>query len=63
MIPKIDIIIVNWNSGMQLRDCLASIKDTDNDNYDLNKVVVVDNASSDASAESLEQFGLSIENI
>jgi N-acetylglucosaminyl-diphospho-decaprenol L-rhamnosyltransferase len=58
MIPKIDIIIVNWNSGMQLRDCLASIKDTDNDNYDLNKVVVVDNASSDASAESLEKFGL-----
>lgn len=58
MLPKLGIIIVNWNSGPQLRECLESIENTDIKNYDLNKVVVVDNASSDASAESLDKFCL-----
>lgn len=58
MTPKLDIIIVNWNSGEQLKDCLASITAAKNMNYILNKVVVVDNASNDASAESIDHFSL-----
>jgi len=56
--PKLDIIIVNWNSGRLLQDCLESIsreKDTD---YLLSRVVVVDNASSDGSCDRLQGSGL-----
>jgi hypothetical protein len=53
-----DIIIVNWNSGGQLRDCLESIVSTRRDGFKLNQVVVVDNASSDGSADGLEDLGL-----
>lgn len=50
---QIDIIIVNWNSGNQLKECLISIE-----RYgykELERVVVVDNASSDGSAEGVEK--------
>lgn len=58
MAPSMDIIIVNWNSGGQLRDCLESIVSTRRDGFKLNQVVVVDNASSDGSADGLEDLGL-----
>lgn len=45
---KIDIVIVNWNSGDQLRECLDSIARTAS-RETLGRVVVVDNASSDSS--------------
>jgi N-acetylglucosaminyl-diphospho-decaprenol L-rhamnosyltransferase len=52
-----DIIIVNWNSGGLLRDCLRSITIAANqDNFKLNRVVVVDNASCDGSADELEEL-------
>jgi GT2 family glycosyltransferase len=54
-----DIIIVNWNSGGQLRDCLESINNAANrGSFELSRVVVVDNASSDGSADGLEDLGL-----
>ena len=49
---KIDIIIVNWNSGSQLADCLASIKQH-HDGF-LGRCIVVDNASSDDSLACLQ---------
>lgn len=44
---KIDIIIVNWNSGSQLQDCVSSIFEF-GDNH-VNQVIVVDNGSVDNS--------------
>lgn len=53
----LDIIIVNWNSGTQLRECLASI--VKHGGNQVTRVVVVDNASADASADGIEsQFDL-----
>lgn len=40
----IDVVIVNYNAGHHLKTCLASLR-----NHQLNRVVVVDNASSDTS--------------
>lgn len=61
MIPSMDIIIVNWNSGGLLRDCLESINNAaSQDCFKLNRVVVVDNASCDESADELEDLRLSV---
>lgn len=53
MLPIVDIIIVNWNSGKQLCNCLQSIAATTKVNWRLGKVVVVDNASTDGSAKDI----------
>jgi N-acetylglucosaminyl-diphospho-decaprenol L-rhamnosyltransferase len=47
---SLDIVIVNWNTGNQLQQCLNSIAGTDRDAFELRRVVVVDNASTDGSA-------------
>jgi len=57
-LKKLDIVIVNWNSGEQLKSCLESIVKTDKTGFELNKVVVVDNASSDNSLFGLEEIDL-----
>lgn len=55
----VDIVIVNWNSGNLLRDCLASISAH---SQGLAGVIVVDNGSSDGSADvEDENSGLPIE--
>ncbi len=55
----IDVVIVNWNAGALLRECLRSI-----DRYGsglVSHVIVVDNGSSDGSADGLEaQLGVSV---
>jgi len=51
--PELTIIIVNWNSGGFLEQCLQSIRD--NLPADHAKVVVVDNASSDGSPEMVRR--------
>ena len=56
--PDLDIIIVNWNAGQQLRDCLESIETTTRDGFGLKRVVVVDNGSMDGSAECLDDLDL-----
>ena len=55
----IDIIIVNWNSGEQLHRCLSSIA-TYGANQ-INKVVIVDNNSSDESLKYIKCFSLPLE--
>ena len=49
---KLDIVIVNWNAGKQLFQCLESIASTRSSF--INRVVIVDNASTDSSLEKLE---------
>lgn len=56
--PSVDIIIVNWNSGELLKDCIQSINSAINNSFDLKRVVVVDNKSSDNSIEFLSNSKL-----
>jgi N-acetylglucosaminyl-diphospho-decaprenol L-rhamnosyltransferase len=58
MFISLDIIIVNWNAGEHLRDCLTSVSSAEKPNFSLARVVVVDNASSDGSADGLMDFDL-----
>lgn len=51
---SIDVVIVNWNSNQYLRECLQSFVSVRNDAVRLNAVTVVDNASTDHSADGLE---------
>ena len=52
--PILDIIIVNWNTGALLRDCLASISQARTGAVRLERVVVIDNNSADGSGDGLE---------
>lgn len=56
--PTLAIVIVNWNAGLQLRACLASIAAAARSGFVLGDVVVVDNASADGSAAHLESIDL-----
>lgn len=56
--PTLDIIIVNWNAGPLLRDCVNSIGSASREGFELGRVVVVDNASTDGSAEGLSSTTL-----
>ncbi len=58
MRDMLDIIIVNWNTGHRLRDCLESIAAANRQGFDLRRVVVVDNASTDGSVEGLDDLPL-----
>ncbi len=51
--PSVHVVIVNWNSGAQLRECLASFAAVAADDVALSRVTVVDNASSDGSCDAL----------
>ena len=47
--PRTDIVIVNWNAGVQLRECVDSI--FEHEDGALGAVLVVDNGSRDGSAD------------
>jgi N-acetylglucosaminyl-diphospho-decaprenol L-rhamnosyltransferase len=51
---QVDIVIINWNSGNQLRECLGSIVQTVPREM-LRHAIVVDNASSDNSLVGVEE--------
>lgn len=61
MIATVDIVIVNWNSGSLLRQCLASITSALEDGAIAARVVVVDNASRDGSCDDLSLPGHALE--
>jgi GT2 family glycosyltransferase len=50
----VHVVIVNWNSGAQLRECLASFATVSREDAALAQVTVVDNVSADGSYERLE---------
>ena len=52
---------MNWNASGQLRDCLESIVSADRYDVILERVVVVDNASHDGSADGLDDIGLPLQ--
>jgi len=49
---------VNWNSGEQLHDCLRSITAVSRDGFGFSNIIVVDNASTDGSADRLYNLDL-----
>jgi GT2 family glycosyltransferase len=51
--PRLDVIIVSWNSGRQLSACLESFGAACQPDFRLSHVVVVDNGSADDSLEDL----------
>ena len=53
-LPAVDVIIVNWNTGDRLRDCLAALSATQQKSFLFGRVVIVDNASADRSADDLD---------
>ena len=55
---SVDVIVVNWNSGRQLRNCLKSIATAQTDGFYLTHVVIVDNASYDSSLKEIESVNL-----
>jgi N-acetylglucosaminyl-diphospho-decaprenol L-rhamnosyltransferase len=56
--PVIDIIIVDFNAGEMLRDCIQSIERHPGSHADIGRIVVVDNASSPPSATELPAISL-----
>ena len=48
---RVDIVIVNWNSGGLLRRCLEALAASVREESCVGRVIVVDNASRDGSAE------------
>lgn len=54
MSERVTAIVVNWNAGENLAQCIAALINQRGIDFD---VVVVDNASSDNSLESLETYG------
>jgi len=60
MTPSLDIVIVNWNAGALLRRCLMALPGALGPSFVLNRVVVVDNASSDGSLDGVETLPLPI---
>ena len=49
--PRVAVVVVTYNSADVLPQCLESLRDGGADGVDLTDVVVVDNASDDASTE------------
>ena len=60
-VPSLDIIVVNWNAGDQLRRCLGTVNERGG-GFRLRRVVVVDNASTDGSADGLDLLSTVITN-
>jgi len=57
----LDIILVNWNAGDQLHASLVSIAAAAKDTFTLQRVVVVDNASTDDSLQGLEEIPIPLQ--
>jgi N-acetylglucosaminyl-diphospho-decaprenol L-rhamnosyltransferase len=61
MTASVHIVIVNWNTGHHLRQCLDSVARADRDEVNVARVTVIDNASTDGSATHLDDLGLPME--
>ncbi len=58
--PGLSVVIVNWNAGRQLRDCVSSISVADRNAFTLSDVVIVDNGSTDQSLDGIENVGVPV---
>ena len=53
MMPKVSVVIVNWNGKKFLKDCLDSLRKQKYKNF---QIIFVDNNSSDGSIEFVKEF-------
>jgi N-acetylglucosaminyl-diphospho-decaprenol L-rhamnosyltransferase len=58
---SIHVVIVNWNTGTHLRECLESIARANSQRVNLVRVTVIDNNSSDGSANALDDVDLPLD--
>jgi N-acetylglucosaminyl-diphospho-decaprenol L-rhamnosyltransferase len=58
MPPTLDVVIVTWNAGPHLGACLEALASADRAGFELNRVVIVDNASADGACDALPRVGL-----
>jgi len=49
--PVCDIVIVNWNSGSDLQNCVDALAKSVQSSFEFGKIAIVDNASDDGSAD------------
>ena len=62
MTASLDIVIVNWNAGNKLFECLDSIRHSSADSsYHLANCIVVDNASTDGSVDQIKNMDLPLQ--
>lgn len=54
--PTLDIVIVNWNTGSCLRECVRSVAEARRSEFELGDVVLVDNASTDDSLAGVQDL-------
>jgi len=54
-VPSVAIIILNWNGWQDTLECLESLSKTSYPNY---QIIVVDNGSTDGSAEKIEKWSV-----
>ncbi|MFI9766633.1 glycosyltransferase family 2 protein [Streptomyces sp. NPDC052415] len=59
--PTADVVIVNWNTGRYLGECLRSIVASDRSRFRVARIVVVDNASTDDSLDHLTAADIPLE--
>lgn len=57
---SLSIVIVNWNTKNQLRDCISTIGAASKSGFVLRDVVVVDNASTDESLRGVDAIGVPV---
>ena len=53
MVPKVAIIILNWNNWKDTIECLESVYQIDYPNYN---VIVVDNSSENESIQKIKEY-------
>jgi GT2 family glycosyltransferase len=58
---NLDIVIVNWNSGALLKECLESLAVARSSELGVGRIVVADNGSTDGSLEEVEHIHPSIQ--
>lgn len=59
-LPTVHVVIVNWNAGSLLAECLRSFDAISADTVNLSRVTVVDNCSSDNSLQAIEGFAANL---
>lgn len=59
--PRLDVVIVNWNAGPYLDECVRAVAAARRTTFALSSVTVVDNASTDGSLDGLPDLDLPLE--